>query len=118
LQSQISDSSGDENHKTRTDDARNIIAQKRVNKARYAWNKENYEDDEKEMGALCFTRRVRITRVPKDSNYHTINISTMGHKNLGCGYQITFKQYKYWEEQEQQQCKVYNYTSPAQHGPG
>jgi hypothetical protein len=55
---------------------------------------------------------------PKDSNYHTTNKSTMGHKNLGCGYHITFKQYKYWEEQEQHQCKVYNYTSPAQHGPG
>jgi hypothetical protein len=64
-QSQISDSSGDENHKARTEDARNIIAQNRVNKARYAWNEENYEDDEKEMGALCFTRRVRRTRVPK-----------------------------------------------------
>jgi hypothetical protein len=36
-----------------------------VNKARYAWNEENYEDDKKEMGALCFTRRVRRTRVPK-----------------------------------------------------
>jgi hypothetical protein len=55
---------------------------------------------------------------PKDSNYHTIGRSTMDHKNLGCGYKITFNQYKYWEEQEQQQCKVYNYTSPAQHGPG
>jgi hypothetical protein len=42
-------------------DARNIIAQSRVNKARYAWNEENYEDDEKEIGALCFTQRVRIT---------------------------------------------------------
>jgi hypothetical protein len=30
------------------------------------WREENYEDDEKEMGALCFTRRVRKTRVPKD----------------------------------------------------
>jgi hypothetical protein len=29
------------------------------------WKEENYEDDEKEMGALCFTRRVRRTRVPK-----------------------------------------------------
>jgi hypothetical protein len=47
------------------EDARNIIAQKKVNKARYAWKEENYEDDKKEMGALCFTRRVRITRVPK-----------------------------------------------------
>jgi hypothetical protein len=36
-----------------------------VNKARYAWKEENYKDDEKEMGALCFTRRVRRTRVPK-----------------------------------------------------
>jgi hypothetical protein len=26
---------------------------------------ENYEDDEKEMGASCFTRRVHKTRVPK-----------------------------------------------------
>jgi hypothetical protein len=29
------------------------------------WREENYEDDEKEMGALCFTRRVCKTRVPK-----------------------------------------------------
>jgi hypothetical protein len=27
--------------------------------------RKNYENDEKEMGALCFTRRVRKTRVPK-----------------------------------------------------
>jgi hypothetical protein len=47
------------------EDARNIIAQKKVNKARNAWKEENYEDDEKEMGALCFTRRVRRMRVPK-----------------------------------------------------
>jgi hypothetical protein len=36
-----------------------------VNKSRYAWDTENYEDEEKEMGAPCFTRRVRRTRVPK-----------------------------------------------------
>jgi hypothetical protein len=47
------------------EDARNIVAQSRVNKARYAWNEENYEDDEKKMGALCFTRRVHRTQVPK-----------------------------------------------------
>jgi hypothetical protein len=47
------------------EDARNIIAQKKVNKARYAWKEENYEDHEKEMGALCFTQRVHRTRVPK-----------------------------------------------------
>jgi hypothetical protein len=54
-QSQSSDSSYEENHKARVEDARNIITQKKVNKARYAWKEENYEDDEKEMGALCFT---------------------------------------------------------------
>jgi hypothetical protein len=49
----------------RKEDARNIITQARVNNARYAWREENYEDNEKEMGALCFTRRVRRSRVPK-----------------------------------------------------
>jgi hypothetical protein len=64
-QSQSSDSSGGENRKVRVEDARNIITQQKVNKARYAWKEENYEDDEKEMGALCFTQRVRRTRLPK-----------------------------------------------------
>jgi hypothetical protein len=41
------------------------MAQARVNNSRYAWREENYKDDEKEMGALCFTRRVHKTRVPK-----------------------------------------------------
>jgi hypothetical protein len=60
-----SESSGDEKRQKRKEDARNIIAQARVNNSRYAWREENYEDDEKEMGALCFTRRIRKTRVPK-----------------------------------------------------
>jgi hypothetical protein len=64
-QRQASDSSSDEKRRTRREDARNIIAQTRVDNARYAWKEENYEDDEKEMGALCFTQRVRRTRVPK-----------------------------------------------------
>jgi hypothetical protein len=64
-QSQTSDSTDDEKHRARREDARNIIAQTRVNNARYASKEENYEDDKKEMGALCFTRRVRRTRVPK-----------------------------------------------------
>jgi hypothetical protein len=29
------------------------------------WKEENYEDDKKEMCALCFTQRVHKTRVPK-----------------------------------------------------
>jgi hypothetical protein len=60
-----SESSGDERRQKRQEDARNIIAQTRVNNSRCAWKEENYEGDEKEMGALCFTRRVRKTRVPK-----------------------------------------------------
>jgi hypothetical protein len=54
-QSQTSDSLGGKKHRTRREDARNIIAQARVNNACYAWKEENYEEDEKEMGALCFT---------------------------------------------------------------
>jgi hypothetical protein len=64
-QSQTSESSGNKKRKARREDARNIIAQARVNNARYAWREENYENDKKEMGALCFTRRVHRTRVPK-----------------------------------------------------
>jgi hypothetical protein len=64
-QSQTSESSGDKKHRARREDARNIIAQGRVNNARHTWKEENYDDDEKEMGALCFTQRVRRMRVPK-----------------------------------------------------
>jgi hypothetical protein len=64
-QNQTSDSLGDEKRRARREDARNIIAKTRVNNARYAWKEENYEDDGKEMGALCFTLRVHRTRVPK-----------------------------------------------------
>jgi hypothetical protein len=64
-QSQTSKPSGDRKSMARREDLRNIIAQARVNNARYTWREENYKDDKKEMGALCFTRRVRRTRVPK-----------------------------------------------------
>jgi hypothetical protein len=33
--------------------------------SRYEWDEGNYEDEEKEMRALCFTRRVRRMQVPK-----------------------------------------------------
>jgi hypothetical protein len=62
---ETSESSGDEKHQKRKEETSNIIAQARVDNARYAWREENYEDDEKEMGALCFIHRVRRTRVPK-----------------------------------------------------
>jgi hypothetical protein len=46
-QNNCSDSSEDERQQKRKEDARNIIAQARVNNSRYAWKEENYEDDEK-----------------------------------------------------------------------
>jgi hypothetical protein len=49
-QNESSESSGDKKHKTRKEDARNIIAQARVNNACYAWKEENYEDDKKRDG--------------------------------------------------------------------
>jgi hypothetical protein len=64
-QTRRTNSPGREDHEAQRVDARNIITQARVNKSRYAWEEENYEDEEKEMGVLCFTRRVRRTWVPK-----------------------------------------------------
>jgi hypothetical protein len=58
---ETSESSEDEKRQKRKEDARNIIAQARVNNSRYAWREENYKDNKKEMGTLCFTRRVRKT---------------------------------------------------------
>jgi hypothetical protein len=62
---ETSESSEDKKRQKRKEDARNIIAQARVNNSRYTWREENYEDDKKETDALCFTRRVHKTRVPK-----------------------------------------------------
>jgi hypothetical protein len=64
-QNEYSESLEEERRQKRKEDARNIIAQARVNKSCHAWKEENYEDDEKEMSAVWFTRRVRKTRVPK-----------------------------------------------------
>jgi hypothetical protein len=64
-QTQRSKSPKEENYGSQRDDARNIITKARVNRSRYEWDEENYEDEETEMGALCFTSRVRRTQVPK-----------------------------------------------------
>jgi hypothetical protein len=77
--SPVYESSGDK--ETRQEDARNIIAHARVNEACYAWKEENYEDDKKEMNALCFTRRVRKMWVSK-------------------GFKLPHDQQKYDESQE------------------
>jgi hypothetical protein len=54
------------NYKARREDARNIITQARVNRSCYEWDEGNYEDEEKQMGALCFIQKVcrmQVTRV-------------------------------------------------------
>jgi hypothetical protein len=117
LQNETSKSSGNEKHRKRRKDARSIVAQARVNKAQHAWKKENYEDDKKRW--VCYTLPAGFTECeyPKDLSYRTIRKNTMAHKSPRYGCQIICKQYKYLEEQEQWQCKVWSYTSPAQHGP-
>jgi hypothetical protein len=92
---EYSESSEEERRQKRKEDARNIIAQARVNKSRLAWREENYEDDNKEMGAFCFTRGFAKLGYPKDSNYHMININMTGRKNLPCGYQTICRQCRY-----------------------
>jgi hypothetical protein len=117
-QNQTSDSSGDEKRRARREYARNIIAQTRVNNARYAWKEENYEDDKKEMRVLCFTRRVRRMRVPKGFKLPHDQQKYDGSQDPKLWLSDYFKQYKYSEEQEQRRCKVCSYTLPAQHGLG
>jgi hypothetical protein len=91
VDNEYSESSEEERRQKRKGDARNIIAQARVNKSRHAWREENYEDDEKEMGALCFTRRVRKTRVHKGFKLPHDQQKYDGHKNLSYGCQITYR---------------------------
>jgi hypothetical protein len=55
---EFSESSEEERRQKRKEDARNIIAQARVNKSRHAWKEENYEDDEKECNTPTFSNLV------------------------------------------------------------
>jgi hypothetical protein len=89
---ETSESSEDEKRQKRKEDARNIIAQARVNNSRYAWREENYGDNEKEMGALCFTRRFAKCEYPKDSSCRMIKKNMLGHKNQLYCCQTTYKQ--------------------------
>jgi hypothetical protein len=113
-----SESSEDEKRQKRKEDARNIIAQARVNNSRYAWREENYEHDEKEMRALCFTRRVRKTRVPKGFKLPHDQEKYDGSQELSLWLSDYLQAVQILGEQEQQQCKFCSYTSPAQRGPG
>jgi hypothetical protein len=117
-QSQTSESSGDEKRKARREDARNIIAQARVNNALYTWKEENYEDDKKEMGALCFTRRVRRMRVPKGFKLSHDQQKYDGSQEPRLWLSDYLQAVQILGETRERQCKAYSYTSPEQHGPG
>jgi hypothetical protein len=77
------------------------------------WKEENYEDDEKEMVRYALPAGFAEREYPKDLSYRMIRKNTMARKSPHYGCQIICKQYKYSEEQEQRQCKVCSYTSPA-----
>jgi hypothetical protein len=114
-QSQTSESSGDKKRNAQREDARNIITQARVNNARYMWKEENYKDDEKEMGALCFTRRVRRTQVPKGFKL------PHDQQNFDGSQEPTLWLSEYLQAIQilrGTRATAINYTSPAQRGLG
>jgi hypothetical protein len=78
----------------------------------------DYEDDEKEMGHHALPAGFAPLQFPRDLNYPMISKNMTDHRNHNHGYQIIYRQYKYYEEPKKQQCKVCNYTSPAQQGHG
>jgi hypothetical protein len=115
---EYSESSEEKKQQKRKEDARSIIAQARVNKSRHAWREENYEDDDKDMGALCFTRRVRKTRVPKGFKLPHDQPKYDGSQEPTLWLSDYLQAVQILGEQRRLQCKVCSCTSPAPHGPG
>jgi hypothetical protein len=76
-QNETSESSGDEKCQKQKENARNIIAQARVNNSRYAWREENYEDDKKRWARYALPAGFAKCRYPKDSSFCTINKNMM-----------------------------------------
>jgi hypothetical protein len=88
---ETSESSEDEKRQKRKEDARNIIAQARVNNSCYAWREENYEDNKKRWVRYALPIGFAKCEYPKDSSCRTIKKNMMGHKNPLYGYQTTCK---------------------------
>jgi hypothetical protein len=90
-----SESSEEEMQQKRREDARNIIAQARVNKLRHAWREENHEETTKRRWVHCaLPARFAKCEYPKDSSYHMTSKNMMDRKNLPYGYRITCRQYR------------------------
>jgi hypothetical protein len=66
-----------------------------VNRSRYEWDEGNYEGEDKEMGALCFTQRVRRMQVSKGFKLPQDQQSMTDHRNPNYGYRTIFKPSKY-----------------------
>jgi hypothetical protein len=78
----------------------------------------DYEDDEKEMEASCFTHRVRTMPVPKGFKLPHDQQKYDGSQEPQSWLSDYLQAVKYWEEPKKWQCSVCNYTSPAQQGHG
>jgi hypothetical protein len=89
-----------------------------VNRSRYEWDEGNYEDKEKEMGALCFTRRVRRTQEPKGFKLPHDQQKYDGSQEPELWLSDYLQAVKNSGAQGQQQCKACSYTSPVHHGLG
>jgi hypothetical protein len=95
LRNETSESLEDEINQKRKEDARNIIAQARVNNSRYTWREENYEDDKKRWARYALPEGFAKRGYPKVLSCRMIKKSMMGHKSQLYGCQITCKQYRY-----------------------
>jgi hypothetical protein len=85
--------------------------------SRYEWDEGNYEDEEKEMGALCFTHRVHRTQVPKGFKLPHDQQKYDGSQEPKLWLSDYLQAIKILGAQGQRQCKACSYTTPAQHDP-
>jgi hypothetical protein len=78
----------------------------------------DYEEDEKEMGAPCFTRRVCTTPVPKGFKLPHDQQKYDGSQEPQSWLSDYLQAVKILVAQKRQRCKVCRPTSPAWHSHG
>jgi hypothetical protein len=86
--------------------------------SRYEWDEGNYKNEEKEMGALCFTRRIRRMQVSKGFKLPHDQQKYDGSQEPDLWLSDYLQAIKILGTQRRQQCKACSYTSSAQHGLG
>jgi hypothetical protein len=90
-----SESSEEERRQKRKEDARNIIAQARVNISRHTWKKKIMKTMKKRWARCALPAGFAKCGYPKDSNYRTTSKNMMDRKSLPYGCRITYRQYRY-----------------------